>query len=103
MGKTTELGSGGKVRSPAMPSSLPLSKPTLPPEPGIPRNVRTVDKVSPGRQAEFERRLGAAGGRRAEQPEGGEVAGVDEESDYSSESSDSSWFAREDVKDKTCQ
>ncbi|KAL1678016.1 hypothetical protein EV122DRAFT_290698 [Schizophyllum commune] len=56
-----------------------------------------------GRQAEFERRLGAAGGRRAEQAEGGEVAGVDEESDYSSESSDSSWFAREDVKDKTCQ
>ena len=56
-----------------------------------------------GRQAEFERRLGAAGGRRAEQAEGREVAGVDEESDYSSESSDSSWFAREDVKDKTCQ
>ena len=56
-----------------------------------------------GRQAEFERRLGAAGGRIAEQAEGGEVAGVDEESDYSSESSDSSWFARQDVEDQAHQ
>ncbi|KAI5887070.1 uncharacterized protein SCHCODRAFT_02640656 [Schizophyllum commune H4-8] len=57
-------------------------------------------------QTEFERRLGAVGGRSAEQevvPESGEVAAVDEESDYSSESSDSSWFAREDVKGQACQ
>ncbi|KAI5822734.1 hypothetical protein K523DRAFT_326021 [Schizophyllum commune Tattone D] len=56
-----------------------------------------------GHRAELERRLAAVGGRSAEQAEGGEVVAVDAESDYSSESSDSSWFAREDVKDQTCQ
>ncbi|KAL1718007.1 hypothetical protein EV715DRAFT_201973 [Schizophyllum commune] len=59
-----------------------------------------------GPQAEFEGRNGAAEGRSVEQnaiSEGSEAANVDEESDYSSESSDSSWFARQDVEDQIRQ
>ncbi|KAL1704865.1 hypothetical protein EV121DRAFT_280094 [Schizophyllum commune] len=53
-----------------------------------------------GQRIEFERRAGAAEGGRVEQAEGGDVVAEDVESGYSSESSDSSWFAREDLKDQ---
>ncbi|KAL1726281.1 hypothetical protein EV714DRAFT_219642 [Schizophyllum commune] len=67
--------------------------------PGAASSTQATVPGAEGQQIEFERRLGAVGGREVA-PEGGEFAAVDEESGYSSESSDSSWFAREDAKDQ---